>query len=98
MKISDLTKDFPREEKYSLVDQIRRASRSVHRNAAKYLQRLPEEIRERVKNALGELSQQPLQGPNVKHMVGDWAGEDQCRGLLLIGDIEPFGDRLKRAS
>lgn len=32
MVIFDLTKRFPREEKYSLVDQIRRSSRSVAAN------------------------------------------------------------------
>ncbi|MBN1105816.1 MAG: type II toxin-antitoxin system RelE/ParE family toxin [Deltaproteobacteria bacterium] len=57
----------------------------VHRNAAKHLQRLPQEIRERVQNALAELSHQPLQGPNVKHMVGDWAGYHRIRvGTLRI--------------
>ncbi len=44
----------------------------VHRNAAKYLQRLPEETRERVKKMLEQLQQEPLQNPGVKHMVGDW--------------------------
>lgn len=34
MKIFDLTKGFPGEEKYSLVDQIRRSSRSVCSNLA----------------------------------------------------------------
>ena len=29
MKIFVLTKDFPKEEKYSLIDQIRRSSRSI---------------------------------------------------------------------
>lgn len=29
MKIFELTKDFPKEEKYSLTDQIRRSSRAV---------------------------------------------------------------------
>jgi four helix bundle protein len=32
MEIFELTKGFPREEKYSLVDQIRRSSRSVCAN------------------------------------------------------------------
>ena len=32
MEIFQMTKDFPAEEKYSLVDQIRRASRSVCAN------------------------------------------------------------------
>jgi four helix bundle protein len=34
MRIFEITKNFPAEEKYSLVDQIRRASRSVCSNLA----------------------------------------------------------------
>jgi four helix bundle protein len=34
MKIFKITKDFPKEEKYSLVDQIRKSSRSVCSNIA----------------------------------------------------------------
>ena len=34
MRIFELSKGFPKEEKYSLTDQIRRASRSVCRNLA----------------------------------------------------------------
>ncbi|MEK6815376.1 MAG: four helix bundle protein [Nitrospirota bacterium] len=34
MKIFDLTKTFPSEEKYSMVDQVRRSSRSVCTNMA----------------------------------------------------------------
>ncbi len=34
MKIFELTRNFPKEEKYSLVDQIRRSSRSVCANIA----------------------------------------------------------------
>ena len=34
MKIFNLTKSFPKEEKYSLTDQIRRSSRSVCSNLA----------------------------------------------------------------
>lgn len=32
MKIFEMTKSFPKEEKYSLIDQIRRSSRSVCAN------------------------------------------------------------------
>ena len=32
LRIHELTKDFPKEEKYSLIDQYRRASRSVCAN------------------------------------------------------------------
>ena len=34
MKIFEITKDFPNEEKYSLTDQIRRSARSVCSNLA----------------------------------------------------------------
>ena len=34
MRIFELTKTFPREEKYSMVDQMRRSSRSVCANIA----------------------------------------------------------------
>jgi len=34
LKIFNVTKTFPKEEKYSLVDQIRRSSRSVPSNIA----------------------------------------------------------------
>lgn len=34
MQIFQLTKDFPKEEKYSLIDQIRRSSRAVSANLA----------------------------------------------------------------
>jgi four helix bundle protein len=34
MKIFELTKSFPNEEKYSLIDQIRRSSRSIAVNTA----------------------------------------------------------------
>ena len=34
MKVFELSKSFPREERYSLIDQIRRSSRSVAANLA----------------------------------------------------------------
>jgi len=34
MEIFEITKTFPKEERYSLVDQIRRSSRSVPANIA----------------------------------------------------------------
>src|SRR3972149_2306495 len=34
MEIFEITKSFPKEEKYSLIDQIRRSSRSVCTNLA----------------------------------------------------------------
>ena len=35
MEIFELSKEFPKEEKYSLTDQIRRSSRSVTSNIAR---------------------------------------------------------------
>jgi four helix bundle protein len=40
MKIYQLTKDFPVEERYSLVDQIRRSSRSICSNLAEAWRKL----------------------------------------------------------
>jgi four helix bundle protein len=34
MKIFEISRDFPKEEKYSMIDQIRRSSRSVCANLA----------------------------------------------------------------
>jgi len=34
MEIFEISKDFPKEEKYSLIDQIRRSSRSIATNIA----------------------------------------------------------------
>jgi len=34
MEVFEITKSFPPEEKYSMVDQVRRSSRSVCTNAA----------------------------------------------------------------
>src|SRR5690348_8525559 len=39
MEIFELTKDFPKEEKYNLTDQIRRSSRSVCANLAEAYRR-----------------------------------------------------------
>lgn len=51
----------------------------VHRHVAKYLQRLPKEIKERIKDILKQLEENPLEQPGVKHMVGDWAGYHRMR-------------------
>ena len=51
----------------------------VHRNAAKYLQRLPSDLKERIKNILIELGQNPSGYIGVKHMVGEWAGYRRIR-------------------
>ena len=55
----------------------------VHRHAAKYLNRLPKETKERIIEILKELEDNPLGQPNVKHMVGEWAGYHRIRAGKL---------------
>jgi len=81
----------------------------VHRHAAKYLQRLPQERKERVKTILRQLTQNPLGYPNVRHMVGEWAGYhrirvgnlriifwfDENEDIVYVDHIGPRGDVYK---
>lgn len=59
MKIFKLTKDFPKEELYSLSDQIRRSSRSVCTNIAEaYRKRIyPKHFSSKITDADGEASE-----------------------------------------
>jgi mRNA interferase RelE/StbE len=57
----------------------------VHHRAAKYLNKLPKETKERIKLILKELEDNPLEQSNVKHRVGEWAGYHRIRaGKLRI--------------
>jgi len=57
----------------------------VHRHAAKYLKRLPRDTRQRIKNILEQLEQNPLDQPGIKHMAGEWDGYHRIRaGKLRI--------------
>jgi mRNA interferase RelE/StbE len=57
----------------------------VHRHAAKYLQGLPKDSKERIKDVLKRLEVTPLEQPDVRHMVGEWAGYHRIRvGKLRI--------------
>ena len=81
----------------------------VHRNAAKYLKRLPEESRIRIKKLLKELQQNPLDQPGVKRMLGEWAGYHRLRtgkfriifwfderdDIVYVDHIGPRGDIYK---
>ena len=51
----------------------------VHRHAAKYLKRLPEPAKSRIKAILKELESDPTDQPGVKQMVGNWAGYHRLR-------------------
>ncbi len=59
MEIFELTKSFPKEEKYSLTDQIRRSSRSVCANIAEgYRKRIyPKHFTSKMTDADGECAE-----------------------------------------
>lgn len=59
MEIFEVSKTFPKEEKYSLTDQIRRSSRSVCSNIAEgYRKRIyPNHFRSKMTDADGEASE-----------------------------------------
>ena len=59
MRIYQLTKNFPSEEKYALVDQIRRSSRSVCSNLAEAWRkrRYPAAFRNKLTDAMQEASE-----------------------------------------
>ncbi len=42
----------------------------VHRSAAKYLKRLPQEAKDRIKKILKQLENNPLNYPGIKQMYG----------------------------
>ena len=81
----------------------------VHRHAAKYLQRLPNDTKQLIKNILLQLEQNPLNHPDTKHMAGEWSGYhrlrigkyriiywfDQKEDLLYVDHIGPRGDVYK---
>jgi mRNA interferase RelE/StbE len=54
----------------------------VHKRAATYLQRLPVSQKERLKEAIRQLEENPLNLPQIKLMVGEWAGYRRLR----VGD------------
>jgi mRNA-degrading endonuclease RelE of RelBE toxin-antitoxin system len=44
----------------------------VHRHVVKYLQRLPSEAKDRIKDILKHLEKNPLNHPNIGKMAGEW--------------------------
>ncbi len=59
LKVYEMTKSFPTEERYSLTDQIRRASRSVCANIAEGFQkrRYPKSFVAKLSDAEGEAAE-----------------------------------------
>jgi four helix bundle protein len=59
MDIFEISKNFPKEEKYSLTDQIRRSSRSVCSNIAEAYRkrRYPKNFTSKISDADGEASE-----------------------------------------
>jgi mRNA interferase RelE/StbE len=51
----------------------------IHRRAAKYVRKLPNPQKDRVKTLLKQLQHKPLMQPQVRQMAGDWAGYDRIR-------------------
>ena len=66
MKIFEITKSFPKEEKYSLIDQIRRSSRSIPTNIAEsWAKRIyPKVFVNKLTEALGEENEIAMIGIN----------------------------------
>ena len=57
----------------------------VHRHAAKHLKRLPKETKDRIKDILKQLENNPLKHSGIKQMFGEWAGYHRIRvGKLRI--------------
>jgi mRNA interferase RelE/StbE len=51
----------------------------VHRRAANYLKKLPQDRKNRVKKALEQVGKDPLGLPGVIKMTGEWAGYHRIR-------------------
>ena len=81
----------------------------IHRDAAKYLNRLPEDSRNRIKALLKELENRAIDQQGVKPMLGEWAGYHRLRAgkfriifwfndrddIVYVDHIGPRGDIYK---
>jgi mRNA interferase RelE/StbE len=81
----------------------------VHRQVARYLKKLSESQREKIKEVLRELEKEPFQKSDVKHMLGEWKGYhrirvgniriifwiDQKENIIYVDHIGPRGDVYK---
>lgn len=55
----------------------------IHKRAVKFLRKLPEYQKEKIKNSLRVLENNPLGFSGLKNMVGEWTGYYRIR----LGDI-----------
>ena len=62
----------------------------VHRHAAKYLKRLPKETKDRIKDILKQLENNPLKYSGIKQMFGEWAGYHRIRVSLMHAELTIF--------
>jgi mRNA interferase RelE/StbE len=81
----------------------------LHRRSARYLKRLPPADQTRLKEALGQLRDQPTRVPGSKPMYGRWKGYwrirvgelrvlfwvDEAQQRVYIDHIGPRGDIYK---
>lgn len=83
MEIFRLTKSFPKEETYSLTDQIRRSSRSVPANIAEgYRKRLyPKHFVSKMSDADGETSETQV-WIEFSRDCG-YISSEQCKDLII---------------
>jgi Cytotoxic translational repressor of toxin-antitoxin stability system len=81
----------------------------VHRRAARYLKKLPQDQQTRIKHVLNEMRNDPFGLSDIKSMVGDWAGYqrvrvsnvriifwiDKDKKIVYVDHIGPRGDIYK---
>ena len=81
MEIFKLTKSLPREEAYSLTDQIRRSSRSVSGNIAEAFRkrRYPKAFASKLSDAEGEAAETQVWLEYAKNC--GYIGPDECDNL-----------------
>ncbi|ABA56957.1 conserved hypothetical protein [Nitrosococcus oceani ATCC 19707] len=81
----------------------------VHRRAARYLRKLPQDQQVKIKHVLAQMKNGPLGLSGIKSMVGDWAGYrrirvgnvriifwiDELKNVVYVDHIGPRGDVYK---
>jgi mRNA interferase RelE/StbE len=84
----------------------------IHRRAARYLKKLPQDQLARIKNVLNQMKTNPFGLPGIKAMSGDWSGYhrlrignirviflvDENRQTVYVDHIGPRGDIYKGSS